>query len=61
VEVAREIRKSLENNGLKCDMNGNALREFYVTDSPEKFLFVGERFLERKIEHIGLIKDISAY
>jgi len=30
-------------------------KRFYVTDSPERFIKVGERFLEEKIEHIEKI------
>jgi hypothetical protein len=31
-------------------------QKFYVTDSPERFLKVGERFMGKKIDHIEIIK-----
>jgi len=55
VEVAKEIKATLEITGLKTEHKGKPLREFYVTDSPERFLVVGERFLENTIEHIEKI------
>lgn len=52
VEVAQEIKATLELAGLKREHKDTPLREFYVTDSPERFVKVGERFLGQKIEHI---------
>lgn len=56
VEVAQEIKATLESGGLKRNDKKRPLREFYVTDSPERFVKVGENFLKDKIEHIALIK-----
>lgn len=58
IEVAQEIRKTLEITGLKRRQKEKPLREFYVTDSPERFVRVGERFLGQKIEHIELISEL---
>lgn len=55
VETARETGEILR----KCDMARESkerpLREFYVTDSPERFVGIGERFLGLKIEDIKKI------
>jgi hypothetical protein len=40
---------------LNRKQKGMPLREFYVTDSPERFLKVGGNFLGQKIEHIEKI------
>jgi len=55
VETSLEIRKVLEELELKKDDRRERFGEFYVTDSPERFLKVGERFLGRKIGHIEQI------
>jgi glutamate racemase len=56
VEVAQEIKTTLEITGLKGAKRGKPLREFYVTDSPEKFRRLGEKFLGQKIEHIEKVE-----
>jgi glutamate racemase len=56
VEISYEIRKTLEALGMKREQKGNSLRKFFVTDSPERFLKVGERFLGQKLEHIDTIE-----
>jgi glutamate racemase len=56
IETAREIHDTLAALSLLNNSSGKATHEFYVTDSPEKFLSVGERFLGRKIEHIEKTK-----
>jgi glutamate racemase len=56
VEVAREIKEILEAADLRREHKENPSRKFYVTDSPERFTKVGERFLEDRIEHIEMIK-----
>ncbi|MEW6213731.1 MAG: glutamate racemase [Nitrospirota bacterium] len=58
IEVAQEIKAILEIAGLKREQKERPLREFYVTDSPERFIKIGERFLEDKIEHIELIAEL---
>jgi len=58
VEVAKDVRTILETSGLNRKQGVSPPREFYVTDSPFRFVKVGERFLENKIEHIELIKEL---
>ena len=52
VETAKEVKRVLENNSILSDSDRNAVREFYVTDSPDKFAAVGEKFFGHKIENI---------
>jgi glutamate racemase len=54
-ETASEIKETLVRNGIEGSPSREPLREFYVTDAPEKFLKVGERFLGEKIAHIEKI------
>ncbi|MDP2158691.1 MAG: glutamate racemase [Nitrospirota bacterium] len=56
IETACEISRILEVQGL-MNISGQLVRhEFYVTDSPQKFLSVGQRFLGRTIESIEKIQ-----
>jgi glutamate racemase len=55
IEISEEIRVILENLGMKRDKKSPPFREYYVTDSPERFLKVGEKFLGQPIEHIEKI------
>jgi glutamate racemase len=52
IETAHEIKKALKVLGLNREQNNSPMREFFVTDSPERFLKVGESFLGQKIVHI---------
>lgn len=54
-ETAREVGEELEKGGLLGAGRG-ALREFYVTDSPEKFKQVGERFLGTGIGEVKKVR-----
>jgi len=56
VETAREISGILGNRGLVRQSAAAPLREYYVTDSPEKFIEVGERFLGAEIDFIRKIE-----
>ncbi|MEW6571442.1 MAG: glutamate racemase [Nitrospirota bacterium] len=56
IETAREVRTILMKLGLKRVQKNASIREFYVTDSPERFLRVGEHFLGEKIGHIRLVE-----
>ena len=56
VEISYEIKTTLEALGMSREERGNALRKFFVTDSPERFLKVGEKFLGQKLEHIDTIE-----
>ncbi|GAB4418853.1 MAG: glutamate racemase [Thermodesulfovibrionales bacterium] len=60
IETVREIREVLVRFGLERNYPTEPLRRFYVTDAPERFIRVGERFLGQKIEHIEKI-DIGGY
>ncbi len=55
VETSHMIKTILKAIDLNREKEGVTLREFYVTDSPERFLKVGENFLGQKIEHIEKI------
>ena len=56
IETAGEIKKTLGGMSLLNTSAGSASREFYVTDSPDKFIEIGERFLGRKIDFIKKIE-----
>lgn len=56
IETSREVKTLLEKLGLKRENNINPKREFFVTDSPERFLKVGENFLKEKIKSIKKIQ-----
>ncbi|KPK44096.1 MAG: glutamate racemase [Nitrospira bacterium SM23_35] len=55
IEISQEIRIILEKLGMKRDRKSPSFREYYVTDSPERFVKVGEHFLGQQIEHIEKI------
>jgi glutamate racemase len=55
VETAREVKSILKNKDMLCQRKNEPLREFFVTDSPEKFARAGERFLGHKISNISKI------
>lgn len=56
IETAYEISTILVAQGLMNIPGQKVRHEFYVTDSPQKFLSVGERFLGRAIENIEKIQ-----
>lgn len=56
VETAKKVRDILRELKIVRESKKRPLREFYVTDSPERFIKVGERFLGQKIEHIEKIE-----
>lgn len=55
VETAKEVQKVLEEMNICANDNAKAARKFYVTDSPDKFARVGERFLGHEITDITKI------
>jgi glutamate racemase len=55
VETLHEIKRILEARSLNNTQQNPPIREFFVTDSTERFLKVGEHFLGQKIEHIEKI------
>ncbi len=54
-ETVKELRRTLIQYGIENTSHTEPLRRFYVTDAPERFIKVGERFLGEKIEHIEKI------
>lgn len=56
IETARAIQEILENQSLLNISDRMAKHQFYVTDSPQKFLAVGQRFLGATIDHIEKIQ-----
>lgn len=54
-ETVREISEALARYDMKGSTSSKPTRMFYVTDTAERFVRVGERFLGRKIEHIEKI------
>jgi glutamate racemase len=56
IETAGEIESILKRLSLLNTSEEACTREFYVTDSPDKFRTVGERFLGREIPNIEKIK-----
>jgi glutamate racemase len=59
-ETAREVKKVLTEEGLLKKPNNASFRRFYVSDIPDRFVEVGERFLKDKIAEVGRI-DIEKY
>ena len=58
VETAKEVKSVLEKQDILCKSKGEVSRNFFVSDSPEKFAYVGEKFLGHKILNISKI-DLS--
>jgi glutamate racemase len=56
VETSGEVRNTLSAMGLRKEDKDMQFRDFYVTDSPERFLKVGEQFLQHKIGRIEKIE-----
>jgi glutamate racemase len=56
IETSREIKSVLSRMALLRKTPDPALRRYYVTDSPDKFREIGERFLGMKIEYIKKIE-----
>lgn len=56
VETAKETEGILKKYKIQAKNRKNPLREFYVTDSTERFKLLGERFLAEKIKDIKLIR-----
>ncbi len=57
-ETAKIVNETLENLKLKNN-SGKASYTFYVTDSPERFVRVGEKFLGEKIDNIEKINLVE--
>ena len=54
-ETVKEIKETLLRYGIEGSSSSAPQRMFYVTDSPERFIKVGERFLDQKIVNIEKI------
>lgn len=59
-ETAIEVKKVLTEKGLFKKTNETPFRRFYVSDIPDRFVEVGERFLKDKITEVERI-DIEKY
>jgi glutamate racemase len=56
IETAKEVRTILSAGSQLNSMADGTTHTFYVTDSPERFTSVGERFLGKPIEHINKVE-----
>jgi glutamate racemase len=59
-ETTRALKAALLKLGLLNEGRRAGKKRFYVSDSPEKFKKIGERFLKRRIGKVELV-DINAY
>jgi glutamate racemase len=59
-ETAGEVNRFLKGSALLRNTKRKAFRRFYVSDVPDRFVQVGERFLKAKIGHVRRI-DIERY
>jgi len=55
-ETAREVWQVLKDADLLREDNSPASHRYFVSDDPEKFARVGEKFLNRPIEPINVIR-----
>ncbi len=60
VETARVVRGVLEREGLLRRENASPQERFFVTDSPERFRRVGERFLGRAMDSVEKVEIPAA-
>jgi glutamate racemase len=56
VETAKEVKGILTEQDMLCEDRVESFREFFVTDFPEKFVRIGERFLDHKIKNISKVQ-----
>jgi glutamate racemase len=59
-ETAREAAAALAHKNLLCPSGGQAVHKFYVSDVPDRFSQVAERFLGKSIGNLTRI-DITKY
>lgn len=55
IETSRAVRDVLRGKGLLRESGNSPEKKYFVTDSPEKFVTVGERFLHDRIADIEKI------
>lgn len=53
--VARQIEDYLQQQQLKNPQSAAGRHEFYVTDVPQRFQAVGERFLGQPLQHVHVV------
>ncbi len=56
IETAVAVERLLAGKGMFAISESAGSKRFFVTDSPEKFISVGERFLETKISDIEKVQ-----
>ncbi len=56
VETARAVKEVLNSRGLLRRENDLPGRRYFVTDAPQRFKRIGERFLGSRLEHIDLVE-----
>lgn len=56
IETAREITAILRNFSLQRTGKSNTTHKFYVTDSPERFIDIGKKYLGKKLDCIKKIE-----
>ncbi|KJU83785.1 Glutamate racemase [Candidatus Magnetobacterium bavaricum] len=59
IEKAKNVKNILKDLNLLKRDNKNTFRKYYVTDSPDRFIDVGRRFLSEPIEDITSIELTS--
>jgi glutamate racemase len=59
-EAAKEVKRFLTDSTLLRNTKRKAFRRFYVSDVPDRFVRVGERFLRARIKEVKRI-DIDRY
>ena len=59
-EAAKEVKRFLTDSTLLRDTKREAFRRFYVSDVPDRFVRVGEKFLRARIKEVKQI-DIDRY
>ena len=58
IETAKEVQKTLDKKRILND-SGKRISEYFVTDSPETFKEIGNRFLGEEIKRIKFLKSIE--
>ena len=56
IETAKEVKDILSGNDMLRSEGGRSVKEFFVTDSPEMFADIGEKFLGHKIMNISKVE-----
>jgi glutamate racemase len=59
-ETAKEVRRFLRDSALLRNTKRKSIHRFYVSDVPDRFVEVGEKFLRAKIKEVKRV-DIDSY